>query len=322
MARQILERAFAANQDSEEIWLAAVKLESSNNEPERARLLLQNARKNVSTRRIWKKSIVLARQLQNDEEEEELLTEALQKFNDYHKLWILKGQLEEKKGNAEAARDAYKMGTRNCPHATSLWVLYSQLEDRTSSLAIARSVLEKARQKNPSNADLWLAAIRMETLNTMQKEAATLMARALQDCPTSGKLWALAIDMEAPRHKKAKSVDALKKCDSDAYVMLAVAKLFAAERKIEKARSWFNRTVTLEADLGDAWAHYFAFEARYGTEERRKEVVRRAVQAEPQNGELWKKVSKEPKLQAQNLPVDQVLHHVVTELSNMKGIML
>merc|ERR1719201_1834854 len=93
-ARQILERAFAANQDSEEIWLAAVKLESSNNEPERARLLLQNARQNVSTRRIWKKSIVLARQLGNTEEEE-LLTEALQKFPDYHKLWILKGQLDE-----------------------------------------------------------------------------------------------------------------------------------------------------------------------------------------------------------------------------------
>ena len=76
-------------QDSEEIWLAAVKLESSNNEPERARMLLENARKNVSTRRIWKKSIVLAKQLGNAEEEAELLKESLLKFPDYHKLWIL-----------------------------------------------------------------------------------------------------------------------------------------------------------------------------------------------------------------------------------------
>ena len=58
---------------------------------------------------------------------------------------IVIGQLEESKGNAEAAREAYKMGTRNCPTATSLWVLYSQLEDRTASLAIARSVLEKVK---------------------------------------------------------------------------------------------------------------------------------------------------------------------------------
>ena len=37
---QVLSDAFAANPDSEEIWLAAVKLEKENREPERARLLL------------------------------------------------------------------------------------------------------------------------------------------------------------------------------------------------------------------------------------------------------------------------------------------
>ncbi len=36
-ARAILARAFAANPDSEAIWLAAFKLEFENNEPERAR---------------------------------------------------------------------------------------------------------------------------------------------------------------------------------------------------------------------------------------------------------------------------------------------
>jgi len=322
MARQILERAFAANQDSEEIWLAAVKLESSNNEPERARMLLENARKNVSTRRIWKKSIVLAKQLGNAEEEAELLKESLLKFPDYHKLWILQGQLELLQDRVEAAREAYKTGSRNCPTATSLWILYSQLEEQHSSLAIARSVLEKARQKNPSNADLWLEAVRMETRNNMAKEASTLMARALQDCPTSGKLWALSIDMEAQRHKKGKSVDALKKCDSDAYVMLAVAKLFASERKIEKARSWFNRTVTLEADLGDAWAHYYEFELKHGSEERQKEVLRRCVQAEPQNGEQWKKVVKDPETQKINPSTEQLLMLVKNRISKMKGIML
>ena len=162
----------------------------------------------------------------------------------------------------------------------------------------------------------------METRNNMEKEAATLMARALQDCPSSGKLWALSIDMEQPRHKKGKSVDALKKCDSDAYVMLAVAKLFASERKIEKARSWFNRTVTLEADLGDAWAHYFEFELKHGNEERQKEVVRRCVQAEPTSGEQWKKVVKDREIQKTNPTVDQILMHVKNRVAQMKGIML
>jgi Tfp pilus assembly protein PilF len=43
-ARQILDRAFAANPDSEQIWLAAVKLEQENKEIENARMLLKTAR--------------------------------------------------------------------------------------------------------------------------------------------------------------------------------------------------------------------------------------------------------------------------------------
>ena len=44
--------AFAANPNSEEIWLAAVKLESENNEYERARELLKRARGSAATARV------------------------------------------------------------------------------------------------------------------------------------------------------------------------------------------------------------------------------------------------------------------------------
>lgn len=43
--------AFQANPNSEEIWLAAVKLESENNEYERARKLLSKARSSAPTPR-------------------------------------------------------------------------------------------------------------------------------------------------------------------------------------------------------------------------------------------------------------------------------
>ena len=51
-ARSILALAFQANPNSEEIWLAAVKLESENNEYERARRLLQKARASAPTPRV------------------------------------------------------------------------------------------------------------------------------------------------------------------------------------------------------------------------------------------------------------------------------
>jgi pre-mRNA-processing factor 6 len=84
----------------------------------------------------------------------------------------------------------------------------------------------------------------------------------------------------------------LKCCEHDAHVLLAVSKLFWSERKIQKARDWFNRTVKLEPDLGDAWAYYYKFEQCHGTEEQRNDVKQRCVQAEPRHGEEWASVSK------------------------------
>jgi len=47
---------------------------------------------------------------------------------------------------------------------------------------------------------------------------------ALQECPTAGILWAEAIFMEPRPQRKSKSVDACKKCEHDAHVLLAVSK--------------------------------------------------------------------------------------------------
>lgn len=100
--------------------------------------------------------------------------------------------------------------------------------------------------------------------------------------------------LEARPQRKTKSVDALKKCEHDPHVLLAVAKcvsyiiyinlpghicllnincvvcfrLFWSERKITKAREWFLRTVKIEPDLGDAWALFYKFEMQHGTEVR------------------------------------------------------
>lgn len=112
-------------------------------------------------------------------------------------------------------------------------------------LTKARSVLERGRLKNPKTASLWLAAIRIEIRAGLKDMANTLMARALQECPTSGELWAEAIFLEQRPQRKTKSVDALKKCEHDPHVLLAVSKLFWSERKMQKCRDWFNRTVIL-----------------------------------------------------------------------------
>ncbi len=56
----------------------------------------------------------------------------------------------------------------------------------------------------------------------------------LQDCPVSGLLWSESIFLAPKAQRKSKSIDAMKKCENDPVVLLAVAHLFLAERKIKK----------------------------------------------------------------------------------------
>jgi len=51
-ARSILEEAFKANPESEQIWLAASKLEAENGQLEAARKLLTHARQIANTDRV------------------------------------------------------------------------------------------------------------------------------------------------------------------------------------------------------------------------------------------------------------------------------
>uniref|UniRef100_A0A8V5GSZ5 Pre-mRNA-processing factor 6 n=1 Tax=Melopsittacus undulatus TaxID=13146 RepID=A0A8V5GSZ5_MELUD len=309
-----------ANPNSEEIWLAAVKLESENNEYERARRLLAKARSSAPTARVrmhvavFMKSVKLEWVLGNIAAAQELCEEALKHYEDFPKLWMMKGQIEEQKELVDKAREAYNQGLKKCPHSIPLWLLLSRLEEKVGQLTRARAILEKSRLKNPKNPDLWLESVRLEYRAGLKNIANTLMAKALQECPNSGILWSEAIFLEARPQRKTKSVDALKKCEHDPHVLLAVAKLFWSERKITKAREWFHRTVKIDSDLGDAWAFFYKFELQHGTEEQQEEVRKRCENAEPRHGELWCDVSKD--IENWQKKIGEILVLVAAKLKN------
>ncbi|XP_031624635.1 pre-mRNA-processing factor 6 [Contarinia nasturtii] len=291
-ARGILSYAFQANPNSEDIWLAAVKLESENTEYERARRLLAKARASAPTPRVMMKSSKLEWALDDLPKALKLLDEAVDVFPDYAKLWMMKGQIEEQQNQLEAAANTYSTGVKKNPNSIPLWLLMSNLEEKRGALTKARSVLERARLKNPKTPLLWLEGVRIELRAGLSEMAQTIMARALQECPQSGELWSEAIFMESRPQRKTKSFDALKKCEHNPHVLLAVSKLFWSEQKTQKARDWFNRTVKIDPDLGDAWAYFYKFELNYGTEAQQKEIIERCNAAEPKHGEEWCKVSK------------------------------
>ncbi|CAI7993815.1 Pre-mRNA-processing factor 6 [Geodia barretti] len=294
-ARSILALAFQANPNSEEIWLAAVKLESESGEFERARRLLEKARSSAGTGRVMMKSAKLEWVLKDLTKARELLEEALEKHPDFAKLWMMRGQLEEERGDIAVARDIYNRGVKKIPNSVPIWLLLSRLEERNNNITKARSILENARHKNLQTPELWLEAVRVEVRGEKKSIGMGLMAKALQECPSSGILWAEAIFMELRPQRKTKSVDALKKCEHDAHVLLAVAKLFWTERKISKGREWFQRAIKIDPDLGDTWAYFYKFEQQHGTEAQQEAVRKRCNVAEPRHGEAWCAVSKDMK---------------------------
>jgi pre-mRNA-processing factor 6 len=293
----VLKQAFAANPRSEAIWLAAAKLEWENEEMERARALLARARAAAPSARVALKSALLEREAGDAGAEEALLREGVAAYPTAPKLWMMLGQLYERVGGAallERAREAYTTGLRACPHSVPLWLLAARLEERApgGGVAKARTVLEAARLRNPRSPPLFLEAVRLERRAGQARLAENLLARALQECPASGVLWAEDI-LTAPRPaQKRKSVEAVRRCDNDAHVVLAVGLLFWGDRKHEKARKWLHRACALDPDLGDAWVRWYAFETQHGTAESRADVERRFLAAEPAHGERWQAVTK------------------------------
>ncbi|KAI8384838.1 PRP1 splicing factor, N-terminal-domain-containing protein [Radiomyces spectabilis] len=292
-ARSILAEAFRANPNSEQIWLAAVKVESESKEYQRARELLERARKESGTTRVWMKSAMLERQMGNYEQCVALIDQGLDKYPTADKLWMIKGQVEEGLGNSAKAREVYNKAVKNCPKSIPLWILLARLEEKMGMVTKARATLEKARFLNPKTPDLWVHAIRIELRANNTSVAKTMAAKALQECPSSGMIWTEVIFMEARPQRKARSIDALKKCEHDPVIVTTVARLFWTDRKIEKARAWFQKAVQIDPDYGDAFAWWYKFELQYGLEEQQAIVIKRCIAAEPHHGEVWQSTAKD-----------------------------
>ncbi|CAH0014724.1 unnamed protein product [Clonostachys rhizophaga] len=295
-ARLVLKRAFNQNPNNEDIWLAAVKLESESDNEEQARKLLEVAREQAPTDRVWMKSVVFERVLGNSETALDLTLQALQLFPAAPKLWMLKGQIYEDLGKVGQAREAYGTGVKAVPASVPLWLLYSRLEEKSGMVVKARSVLDRARLAVPKSTELWCESIRLEQRAGNTTQAKTMMAKAQQLFPKSGLLWAERItNMEPRTQRRPRSLEALKAVDNDPILLVAVSRMFWADRKLEKAQNWFERALVLDSDQGDTWAWYYRFLCQHGTTEKKEEVVTKCVLNEPRHGEIWQSVAKDPR---------------------------
>jgi pre-mRNA-processing factor 6 len=108
-----------------------------------------------------------------------LLEKALKMYEDFPKLWMMKGQIFAQEGPSgfEPAREAYLDGIKRCPQSIPLWLLLVQLEVDNGQLIKARANLEKARLRNPMTPELWLASVRLEVTAGNVQQAKVMLAR-------------------------------------------------------------------------------------------------------------------------------------------------
>lgn len=344
-AREALSRAFEAISESQAIWLAAAKVETETGEHERARSILRRAASQAPSSTVYMKSALLERQLSNRYGELKLLQSGLQKYPKAVKLWLMLAQWYErgsrdldldtiedvagKQENSELrtlsdASAVYAKAVERCPKCVELWIGYARNEEKTVSASQARAILERGRErcKGTEKIDLlWREYVYLEVRDTQHAAAVSVLARALQHCKHSGRLWALSIPLEVRSRQKTKSVDAIKQCPEDAAVILEVAKYIWRTGKVEKARSWLKLSSELDADWGDTWATWLAFEREHGDVNGVEQVEAKAVAAEPKHGDVWVTVSK--RVGNESLSTLEVLRKaaaLVSKESNITGV--
>ncbi|TKY87772.1 hypothetical protein EX895_003353 [Sporisorium graminicola] len=320
-ARSVLIRAFDANIGSEKISLAAAKLESETGEVVAAGKLLERARVEVGTARVWLKSALFERDHGSLKRAEELVDEALVKFASFDKLYMLGAELARMRLGDEGtkkAREYLSRGTRACPTSSALWILASRLETSLNLTIRSRALLERARLLNPLSAPIWYESIQTELLSSPPNptQAKTLLARALQALPASGLLWSLAIALEPRPGRKTKMTDALKKTADDSFVLSTVAQQFWLEGKHVQARKWFARATDADPSVGDHWAMWLKFERAHGSDEQRKLVEDKADKLKPKYGLVWPSVRKDPSNRTR--PTVEILHLTAERLVPIK----
>ncbi|KAJ6510570.1 PRP1 splicing factor, N-terminal-domain-containing protein [Mycena sanguinolenta] len=203
-----------------------------------ARSLLAQARDAVNTERLWIKSAVFERLQGNFDEALSITNAGLTKFPTCAKLYIIQGQINDILCRTISARASFVTGLKACPKDPKLWISVSRFEEKHDKSIKARSLLEKARVVLPTDELIWAEAVQFEERLGAITAAKAILVPVLQACPTSSHL--------GPRRGRDDQVRPL--------VLCTIARLFWAERKILKARHWFEEATAGGSDIGDIWA--------------------------------------------------------------------
>lgn len=311
-AKQILKQGLEYHKDSERIYLAIAKLDRESNDYNSARNTLNEAMK-LNSRKIWKSLIQLEREINFYVDDTmlkidpiELCTQAIEKYPEYSRLFLTKAELKIEKESFDEAIKIYENGIETNKKNANLFIALAKLYKMLDKEGHARSIYERGLKNITKSEKLWYEFILFEYNNSKFSNANVLLSKALKEFPNSGLIWSLAIDIEK-LNKHAVAAEALNKCERDDKVMISVAKMYANENHIEKARKWFENSIRINSQNGDIWINYYKLEKDY--DGNFDEIVKRCTEANPTSGDIWKLVTK--KIENAKLKTEEILKKAI-----------
>lgn len=295
-AKAILERGFAAVEDSADLWCAIIKLECCEKNYDKALSFYEDARDAVpDAPKLWYKNVTLMRQLDMTEDALDLVEEGIERFPQCDKFYLQKGQILESQQNYKQAREAYLEGTSEVPNSASIWIALSTVTEKKLGVIIrARTDLDNALSVNSKSARLWTERISFEKRNNNHSHAQSLLNKALKLIPHAPELWCELIQFaNKPQQLKNLTMDALKQTDASYQVVLLYASQLWKQNKISVARKWFEKALQSNKDIGDSWAWLYVFLRKNGTDDEVEQLVEEFSQAEVTHGEIYCSVNKD-----------------------------
>ncbi len=175
--------------------------------------------------------------------------------------WLLLGRTLARHGNPEAARKAFDRGSKACPGSVHILQGWAVMEKSQGLLQDARKLFEKALDMDPSNAYICHAWGLME----LRGDPPNLdMARGL-----------------FRRSFVAKP---------QAQICTALARLEAGQGRLEEARAWFRKGLSLckeKTPIRLAWAEMESSASVSGGYSKAEALLERALREDPKNGHVY-----------------------------------
>ncbi|KAF9320561.1 hypothetical protein BG003_005744, partial [Podila horticola] len=289
-ARQIIDKGCQECPKSEDIWLEAARLNSTEN----AKKILANAVKQIpQSVKIWLQAVQLETTVKT---KKVVIRRALDYVPNSVKLWKTAIEMEDDPNNA---RILLGRAVELVPLSVELWIALARLETYEN----AKKVLNKARSTIPTSHEIWITAFCLEEANS--KSVEKLVAVAVKQLAV--KEAALTRDQWLEEAERCEKNGFINTCQAIVRTTIAMgveepdlkstwmedAESATAHQSYGTARAIYAHALRTFPHKKSIWRRAALLEKAHGTRESLAELLARSVQSCPQAEVLWLMSAKE-----------------------------